>query len=134
MALQAVDAELPRELSRELRGLAADVARSARARLAADTTSRSGDALASIRTFSTQRGAGVRAGKASVPYYGWLDFGGVIRHHGPKHAHATTHLIRREFISRGRYLYPAADERAGLIAPKVESLLDRMFVRAGFTD
>jgi hypothetical protein len=102
--------------------------------MAADITPRSGRALASIRTFATQRGAGVRGGRSSIPYFGWLDFGGVIRHHGPRHDHTHSHLIRREFRAGGRYLYPAADEKAAVIAPKVERLLDRMFVQAGFTD
>jgi hypothetical protein len=72
-------------------------------------------------------------GLAGVPYYGWLDFGGTIRHHGPKHAHTTAHLIRREVRREGRYVYPAADEEATRAAPRVERMLDRLFAKAGFT-
>lgn len=134
MALGAVDGALPKELQAELKVFADEVRLEAARRLEADVAHPTGRAAASLRAYSTSRAAGVRAGRASVPYYGWLDFGGTIRHVGSRHTHTRPHLIRREFISRGRYLYPAADAKAALIAPKVERLLDRMFVRAGFTD
>ena len=134
MALGAVDSGLQGELRGELKEIADDVAESARSKLRSDVQTSTGRAEGSIRSFSNTRGAGVRAGSSSVPYFGWLDFGGAIRHHGPNHRHETGHLLRREFVSRGRYVYPAADEGAVRAAPRVERMLDRLFVRAGFND
>lgn len=134
MALGVVEGELSQELRDELKVLAVEVRLEAARRLEADVAHPTGRAAASLRAYSTSRAAGVRAGSASVPYYGWLDFGGTIRHMGSRHTHTRAHLIRRQFIAGGRYLYPAADAKAALIAPKVEALLDRLFIRAGFTD
>jgi hypothetical protein len=133
-ALAAADSLFPRELSHELRDLAGDVREAARRRLEGDVEHSTGRAAGSIRAVILRGGAGVRAGGARVPYYGWLDFGGTIRHHGSQHHHDQPHLIRREFVATGRYLYPAADEQAALLAPKVERLIERVMVRAGFTD
>lgn len=134
MALGAVDAQLEQELRDELKGIANEVAVIAKGRMASAGAVGTGRAMGSIRAFSTARSAGVRAGGARVPYYGWLDFGGTIRHHGSRHEHTQTHLIRREFIAQGRFVYPAADQGATRAAPRVERLLDRLFVKAGFND
>ncbi len=135
LALGAVDAKLPAELTAELGDVAGGVRDLAQNKLRADvSTASTGAAASSIRTFSTQRGAGVRAGGARVPYYGWLDFGGTIRHQGSRHTHTVAHLIRREFRPEGRYVYPAADESARLVSPRVERLLERLFIKSGFTD
>ena len=133
-ALKATNELLPRELSQELKELAGDVRDEAKSRLEADVEHSTGRAAGSIRTVAFRGGAGVRAGGARVPYFGWLDFGGTIRHHGARHRHEHTHLIQREVVREGRYLYPAADAKAAAIAPKVESLIERTMVRAGFTD
>lgn len=133
-ALKAADGLIPRELSKELKELAGEVATEARSRLEGDVAHSTGRAAGSIRAVVLGGGAAVRAGGARVPYFGWLDFGGTIRHHGSKHQHTHSHLIQREVVREGRYVYPAADEKAAVIAPKVESLIERVMVRAGFTD
>jgi hypothetical protein len=133
MALGAVDSRLPGELKEESLEIAEDVRDLAQLKLRSDVATSTGRAAASIRAFSNMRGAGVRGGHASVPYFGWLDFGGTIRHEGSKHEHTTAHLIRREVRREGRYIYPAADEESTRAAPRVERMLDRLFARAGFT-
>jgi hypothetical protein len=52
-----------------------------------------------VRVSVTRTGAGVRMGRKSVPYAGWVEFGGTRRE-----PHATS----REYVSSGRYLFPAA--------------------------
>jgi len=133
MALGAVDSNLADELKQESLEIAEDVRDLAKRKLSGDVATSTGRAAASIRAFSNTRGAGVRGGRASVPYYGWLDFGGTIRHEGSKHTHTTAHLIGREVRREGRYIYPAADEESTRAAPRVERMLDRLFARAGFT-
>jgi hypothetical protein len=135
VALGAVDRRFPEELRDESKDIARIVRLRAVQRLEADVGPGStGQAASTIRAFATQRSAGVRAGNARTPYYGWLDFGGEIRHHGPNHSHSHAHIIRREFVARGRYLFPAADDATPAIAPKVERMIDRLFREAGFTD
>ena len=92
-----------------------------------------GAAAGSVRAVIAGGGAAVRAGSAAVPYYGWLDFGGIIRHYPHANIHHTMqHLIKRPFIREGRYLYPTADESAVEMAPMVEAMLDRLAVKAGW--
>ena len=109
-------AKLEPELVPELRdGMkrAADVAGDkARRLLVADVARRptkrprrsNGAAAASIRATSAGNIIYLNAGRASVPYYGWLDFGGDLKPNGGRH-----NLQHREFLKRGRYLYPAID-------------------------
>lgn len=133
-ALAAADDLLPKELRDELKALVGEVVVEARSRLLDDVVHSTGTAAGSIRAVALRGGAGVRAGGARVPYFGWLDFGGTIRHHGSKHHHEHTHLIQREVVKTGRYVYPAADAKAAVLAPKVERLIERVMVRAGFND
>jgi hypothetical protein len=58
----------------------------------------SGDLVATVRVTATRSGAAVRVGRAKVPYAGAVDFGGYPGD--------------REFITSGRYLYPAAEALA----------------------
>lgn len=58
-----------------------------------------GAARASIKAHSGQYAAKVVAGSTAVPYFGWLDFGGRIKH---KHS-----VSSRTFHKDGRYVYPA---------------------------
>lgn len=64
-----------------------------------------GRARASLRITAGGNKVFIAGGKASVPYYGWLDFGGDLRPKGGRH-----NLIRRHHKDRGRYIYPAIDK------------------------
>lgn len=125
-ALKKADAELQKELKRELKGAANIVASAAKGKV----PSRSGRAAGSIRSGGTARGAYVQGGKASVPYYGWLDFGsrtprlGNPRSVGPwagsgKGPH------------KGRFIYPALEDKRSevhaAVRDAVSKSIDRLF-------
>lgn len=96
-ALRAVGAEAVSDI-KTLGAKAGDiVAEDARRRAPV----RSGRLRDSIRSTGQARGAVVRGGKASVPYFGWIDFGGK---------RGSSRAIR-PFLRRGRILYPAIDAR-----------------------
>lgn len=67
-----------------------------------------------VRTSGTKTGAAVRMGRVSVPYAGWVEFGGT-RKDGSE----------RPFIRTGRYLFPAA---AGLAERSARSYSDALAV------
>lgn len=74
-----------------------------------------GAAKASIKAHSGQYSAKVVAGSSKVPYFGWLDFGGKIKH---KHS-----VSSRPFHKDGRYVYPAYfSQKADLQTLLVKSL------------
>jgi hypothetical protein len=72
-----------------------------------------------VRITATRSGAAVRMGRASIRYAGWVEFGGTRR---------VPHRSTREYLPRGRYLFPAAlelaDTAAGLYAAGVTKALD----------
>lgn len=110
-ALKTVDPLLQKELKGELAKAAGIVANAAKGKV----PSKSGRAAGSIRSGGTAKGAYVAGGKASVPYYGWLDFGtrspisGRPLKVGPWAGSGKGPL-------KGRFLYPAIAEKR----PEVE--------------
>jgi hypothetical protein len=62
-----------------------------------------GRLVGSVRASGTKTGGSVRIGRATVPYAGWIEFGGTK----PDGA-------EREYVAGGRYLFPAAQ---GLAVP-----------------
>ena len=128
-ALSAAEAELPVYLREELREIGTLVARIAKPKVPTLT----GRAAGSIRAAPSGANVYVKAGGASVPYYGWLDFGGTIHHVGAKHSHSGDHQLHRDVVKGGRYLYPAAEEAKPAVALATERMLDRVFLRAGWT-
>jgi hypothetical protein len=81
----------------------------------------------SVRTSGTRTGAAVRMGKASVPYAGWIEFGGA-RPDGSS----------REYLAGGRYLFPAAQGlgpvSADLYAAAMAHVLEMSGVWTNSTD
>jgi len=61
----------------------------------------SGRLAGDVRTSGTKTGAAVRMGRKTVPYAGWIEFGGS-RPDGSE----------REYVPGGRYLFPAAKSLA----------------------
>lgn len=90
--------ELPKEFKRASKRAAQVVAVEAAARV----PKRTGKLAASIRGAAQARGAVVRAGRESVPYAGWIEFGGTIQHKTDNWSST------RPFIKQGRYIFPAA--------------------------
>lgn len=84
---------------------------------------RSGDAAGSIKVGSTQRAAQIKVGGEAAPYFPWLDFGGRV---GPR---KTT---LRPFIQRGRYIYPTLAAKRPEVEGKVDEVIKRLAVQAGF--
>ncbi|HVM20528.1 MAG TPA: HK97 gp10 family phage protein [Egibacteraceae bacterium] len=127
-SLKAADRQLGVEVRRALNEAAEIVAREARPRYPRS----SGKLQGSVKPRSTQREAGVQVGTPGrVPYAGWIDFGGTIRHHGSRHSHSTPHLIRRPVVRGGRYLYPAYSDRARDVENEARQALERMARRTG---
>lgn len=71
-----------------------------------------------IRVSGTKTGAAIRMGRVTIPYAGWVEFGG--RRKAP-------HESTRTFIPSGRYLFPAAaglsDQSAALYSAALERIL-----------
>lgn len=113
-ALRHADRDLPKQLRKAWNEIAEDVAEEARRRVPVDT----GRLRDSIRPHSQQRYGQVAMGRSSVPYAGWIEFGGRRPH-------------ERDFVRQGRYLFPVADELAGEIQRRSVKMVDKLAQRAG---
>lgn len=118
-AVRQVDKALGPELRKGLNEAAEIVAGAARPLVPV----RSGDAAGSIKVGSTQRAAQIKVGGTAAPYFPWLDFGGRV---GPR---KTT---LRPFIQRGRYVYPTLADKRPEVEAKIDEVLRRLAVAAGF--
>lgn len=126
-ALKKADTSIAKNLRNELKDAAGIVSTSAKGKV----PSRSGRAAGSIRSGSTLKGAYVAGGKASVKYYGWLDFGtrrpviGNPRSVGPWAGSG-------KGPTKGRFIYPALDEKFNEVVDAVQTAVDRSIKEAGF--
>ena len=114
------------EFKAGLKSAAAVVADDAKGRV----PSRSGRAAASIRPTISGARAFVIGGRASVPYYGWLDFGtrtprrGNPRSRGPWAGTGAG-------PAKGRFLYPALEAQWPRVTGIAEEALGRAIARLG---
>lgn len=99
-ALGQLDPALQKKLRTGLLKIAHKVAERARQGVPV----RSGRAKASIKASVSGNRAYLQGGKNTVPYFGWLDFGGTLKPVGARRG--TQH---RPVIQGGRYLYPTID-------------------------
>ena len=118
-ALKRVGDDLPKELQAEFRAIAQRIVDEA----ASKVPSQSGRAAGSIKPRASKKGAGVAAGGARVPYYGWLDFGG----HRPR-----DNAVSRPFIRQGRYLYPTVEEHREDIGAAALEAVEKVARKGGF--
>lgn len=84
---------------------------------------RTGRLAASIKPASTQRAG--RVGYSSptkVPYAGFIEFGGSV---------GRNRSVKRPFVSKGRYLFPAAEAEREPIMRTLESELGKLIRRVG---
>lgn len=83
-------------------------------------THKAGSLAASVRASGTKTGGAVRMGRASVPFAGWVEFGGT-RPDGST----------REFVPTGHYLFPAARQEASHAAQSYSDALTKLFASSG---
>ncbi len=121
-----------RKLEPELLPLLRDNLKAAGEIIAADARSRvpvvSGAARDSIRATAGGNNVYVVGGKAKTPYYGWLDFGGVLRPTGNR----TNTQTNRPAIKQGRYIYPAISHNGVALKAAVTRAFDEAATKAGF--
>jgi hypothetical protein len=116
--LRAIDRTLPREVTKAERAAAAPIAAAAR-QLA---PRRSGALVASIRPFANARQVGV---SASVPYAGWIHWGGTISPRGVS--------MRRTGTSAGaKFVVKAADRQMNRFEWGLGQAIESVARRNGF--
>lgn len=118
-ALRQIDRDLPKELAAGL----AEAAQIVLAEARPGVPVRSGRAAASMKVRKGQRAASLAVGGTKAPYYPWLDWGGKV---------GRNDSIRRPFIPQGRYIYPALKRKDQEVRAKVDEVLERLALRAGF--
>jgi hypothetical protein len=125
-ALKNMGDGLDKELKAEAKDIAEVVARDARRRVPVV----SGQAQKSIKAGATQKGAYVQGGKASVPYYAWLDFGsrnpvsGRPRSVGPWKGSGGG-------PKQGRFIYPALGDNRREVEVRTKKVVKVARKRAG---
>lgn len=123
-ALHDVDKALPKKLRTRFKKIGDEVAAEARSHVPVKT----GRARNTIRSGASGTTAYVAGGRATVPYYGWLEYGGVLKPVGGRH-----NTIRRARVKGGRYLYPAVDRRRGQIEREAQAAFQDAAREVGFT-
>lgn len=125
-ALRDVDPELQKRLKVELKKAAQIVADDAKRRVPV----RSGRAQGSIRAGSSGANAWVAGGKKTVPYYGWLEYGGRKpisgrpRSVGPWKGSGGG--------KEGRFIQPAIEAKFDEVRQAVDEAVDDAVKAAGF--
>lgn len=123
------DTESLTDVREALKDAAGVVAEDARRRVPV----RSGRARDSIRPTASGNRAFVQGGKASVPYYGWLDFGsrqpisGRPRSVGPWASPAP------RGPEEGRFIYPALDATRGDVVDALTEAIERAAHKEGLS-
>lgn len=126
-ALRQIDKDLPKELAVGLAEASEIVANAARPLV----PRRSGAAAASIKVKKSQRSAQIAVGGSKAEYFPWLDFGGST---GPGHVPGQTGsgAVKRSIIPEGRYIYPTLRKKGPEVKAKIDEVLRKMAVKAGF--
>lgn len=114
------DAEGLAEVRDALKEAAGIVAEDARRRIPV----RSGRARDSVRPTVSGNRAFVAGGKASVPYYGWLDFGSRQPISGRPRSVGPWAKPAPRGPEEGRFIYPALDATRSQVVDKIEEGLD----------
>ena len=114
------------ELRLAMKAAADVVAQDARGRVPA----RSGRARGSIRAVSGGNKAFVVGGRASVPYYGWLDFGSRTPRSGNPRSKGPWVGSGRG-PSEGRFIYPAVDATESRVVELTSAAVGRALNRLG---
>ena len=143
-ALNKVDKSIAAELREGLKDSVNIISADVRARIPKDT----GRAAASVRAVSRGNTIYLVGGKASVPYFGWLDFGGKLPDKQPntKKALAWAGLVngkgmpkgvlsskgaQRTVLKSGRYIYPAIERNMPKVIDAAGDAFDASARKAG---
>jgi len=110
------------ELPKELKALHKDLSSKVASRASANAPVKTGKLKATIRGLGSQRYGVVKEGKASIPYAGWVDFGGNKRGRGGG-------IQSRPYLSNGRIIYPALDELKPTIEREYNNALEKVLRR-----
>jgi hypothetical protein len=119
--LRKIDPALQKELRADFLDIGKAVAEDAQSEM----PERTGRAKASVKAGVSGNNAYVQGGKQTVPYFGWLDFGGVLRPTGGRR-----NTITREFRKRGRFLYPAIDRNGDRIQRGAEDAVEKAIAKS----
>ena len=103
-ALRKVNSNMPREVGQAGKKAADHLAPLIRSQV----PTRTGRARDSVRAVVAQGGGGIRAGGASAPHYGFVDFGNKVRS-GAGVGRGDSQP--RRFIKGGRFIYPTFEAR-----------------------
>lgn len=128
-ALRRMDSSLLPEVREGLRDAGQVVARDAKRRVRAsikNPSRSSGRAEGSIRITVGGNKVYIVGGKARVPYFGWLDFGGTLRPSGGRR-----NTINRSRPSKGRYIYPAIGSNIDEVVRGIEKAVRSAARKAG---
>lgn len=116
--LKRVDNEAAKQLRIVFNEAAELVVATARPRI----PRRTGKAAGSLKTKSTRTAVRVTFGGPRAPYYPWLDFGGRT---------GIRKSVKREFITDGRYVFPAYYERRDDVERAMQEGIERVARSAG---
>lgn len=92
--------------------------------------SKSGRAAGSITAGTSGASAYVKGGKASVKYYGWLDFGSRTPRHGNSRAEGPWRGSGTG-PTKGRFLYPAIAAKEQEVGAQLEAAVNDVIKRVG---
>lgn len=123
--LKKIEPGLQKEFRNDLRPLGVEVANEVKSSMPSIT----GTARSSVRSGVTNKGAYVKEGKATAPYVGWLDFGGVLKPTGLRR-----NTITRTRVKSGRYLYPAIERKRQEINRVAVAAVQKAARKAGWRD
>ncbi len=143
-ALNKVDKTIAAELREGLKDSVNIISADVRAHIPKNT----GRAAASVRAVSRGNTIYLVGGKASVPYFGWLDFGGQLPDKRPntKKALAWSGLVNaqgspkgvmssrgayRPVLKQGRYIYPGVERNMPKVIDAAGDAFDSSARKAG---
>lgn len=123
-AIKQASTDTARDLKRELIG---EVAEPVAERIRGNVPTRTGRWRRSIRAGATQKGAHITWGRKTVPYAGWMEFGGGIPN---KRNRTGAPRIRRPREADGRYVFPEVGQARAEAEQTAQQVLHRAFQRA----
>lgn len=119
--LKKIDDTLAKELRVDLLVIAREIARETAQRVPIGATGR---AAGSVRASVSGTNAAIRAGKADVPYYGWLDFGSRTPQQGNPRS-VGPWKRSGPGPQGGRYIYPTIRRNQREIKEKAEEAFEK---------